>query len=331
MRILGRTPPFRAQNGAILSGSIAEVGFHRLGGIDQWVLIRGESTANPLLIWLHGGPGFSDAGFFRRFNSPLEKHYVVVSWDQRGTRRSYDPGIPVSSMTVAQFIADLDELINQVCHRFGKGKVAIFGHSWGTALGVLYASRFPERVSAYVGSGQIGDWPAAEAAVYEYALTQAKRCNHGKALKELLAIGPPPHTPSNLSLERMWIRRLDGGMGLGMLWEMARIFCGRPESSILDLSNLVRGFRFSLESMWPNVSQLNLLRAAPELNVPVFFLLGRNDHWVPPEFSVAYFNELVAPTKKLLWFENSAHEPFADEPGKFNHAMLDLVRPVAAT
>ena len=78
MKTPGSTPPFRAQNGAILSGSVAEVGFLRLGGVDQWVLIRGESKANPPLIVLHGGPGFSDVGFFRHFNAPLEKHFVVV-------------------------------------------------------------------------------------------------------------------------------------------------------------------------------------------------------------------------------------------------------------
>ena len=301
--------------------------FLRLGGIEQWVLIRGESTANPPLIVLHGGPGFSDVSLFRHFNSPLEKEFLVVHWDQRGTRRSFFPGIPAASMTVAQFIADLDELIDGVRHRFEKDKVTIFGHSWGTALGVLYASRFPEKVSAYVGSGQIGDWPTCEAEVYRFALSEAKRRNNGKALKQLLAIGAPPHTPSRLSLERTWIRRLDGQMSAGKLWDFARILFTSPESSIFDLPNIVRGFQFSLEAMWPEVSQLNLLQAAPELQVPVFFFLGRNDHWVPAEFSVSYFNKLMAPSKRLVWFEDSGHEPFADEPEKFNAEMAKLVRP----
>jgi pimeloyl-ACP methyl ester carboxylesterase len=79
--------------------------------------------------------------------------------------------------------------------------------------------------------------------------------------------------------------------------------------------------------MWPEVSQLNLLEAAPELHCPVFFFLGRHDHWVPAEFSVAYFDKLTAPSKTLIWFEDSAHEPFADEPEKFNESMSNLVRP----
>jgi len=137
-------------------GSIAEISYLRLGGLDQWVMIRGESATNPLLILLHGGPGSGETPLFRHFNAALEKSFTVVYWDQRGAGKSFDRGIPRSSMTVEQFIADLDELVDAVRTRVGQNKVAIFGHSWGSALGVLYAGRFPDKVATYVGSGQIG-------------------------------------------------------------------------------------------------------------------------------------------------------------------------------
>ena len=130
--------------------------YRRLGGLDQWVMVRGESIANPSLILLHGGPGLSETRFFRRFNAPLETSFTVVYWDHRGAGKSFYPDIPRSSMTVDQFISDLDDLVEAVCERLGKAKVVIFGHSWGSALGVLYASRFPQKVAAYVGSGQYG-------------------------------------------------------------------------------------------------------------------------------------------------------------------------------
>ena len=95
---------------------------------------------------------------------------------------------------------------------------------------------------------------------------------------------------------------------------------------MFDLPNLLRGFRFSLDAMWPEVSAPNLMKLAPGLQMPVFFFLGRHDHWVPPETSVAYFDALSAPSKKLVWFEESGHEPFVDEPAKFNTAMVELVR-----
>ena len=330
MKHLGKTPPFRGPRGEPLAGSIAEVNYLRLGGVDQWVMMRGESVSNPPLILLHGGPGFSETGLFRRFNAPLEKFFTVVSWDQRGTAKSFNRRIPRASMTVEQLIADLDELVEVVRQRLGHEKVALFGHSWGSALGVLYSSRFPHKVSAYVGSGQIGDWPASESSSYAFVLSEAQRRHDERALKKLRAIGAPPHDARRLWVQRTWLQRLEGHLGARAVWEMGRIVLGRPESSILNLPNILRGFRFSLEAMWAEVSALNLLKAAPVLQIPVFFFLGRNDHWVDPLTSVAYFDALTAPSKTLLWFDDSGHEPFVDEPGRFNVAMAEMVRPALA-
>jgi pimeloyl-ACP methyl ester carboxylesterase len=108
---------------------------------------------------------------------------------------------------------------------------------------------------------------------------------------------------------------------------MGRVVLGGPESSVLDLPNIWRGFRFSLDAMWAEVSVLNLTTLVPALQMPIFFLIGRRDHWVPAETSVAYFDKLAAPSKRLVWFEESGHEPFVDEPAKFNRAMVELVRP----
>jgi len=330
MKHLGRTPPFRGPRGELVPGSIAEIGYLPLGGLDQWVMMRGGSLDNPPLILLHGGPGFTEMRLFRHFNAPLERTFTVVYWDQRGTAKSFDRRIPRSSMTVERFIADLDELVDAVCRRLGTRRVAIFGHSWGSALGVLYAARFPGKVAAYVGSGQIGDWPAGETSSYAFVLAEAQRLDDRKALKELRAIGPPPHTASRLWTQRTWLQRLEGQLGMRSVWNLGRIFLGRPESSIFDLPNILRGFRFSLDAMWGEVSRLDLARVAPALQMPVFFFLGRRDHWVPPETSVAYFDALTAPAKRLVWFEESGHEPFVDEPAKFNAAMAELVRPVLA-
>ena len=326
---MARTPPFRGPDGAVVPGSIAECGYLRLGGLDQWVMIRGENLDNPLLVILHGGPGFSDTAFFRYCNAQLEKSFTVVYWDQRGTGKSFTRAIPRSSMTVERFVADLEELVEAVRRRVGKRKVALLGHSWGSALGVLYAARFPARVSAYIGCAQVGDWAAGEAASYALALAEAQRGNHRKALERLRAIGPPPYDYKSVLAERTWLQRLDGQFGIRALWRMGRVVLGAPEASLLDLPITIRGFRFTLEAMWPEVSRLNLLEAVPALEMPVFFFLGRRDHWIPPETSVAYFEALGAPAKRLLWFEGSGHEPFVDEPAKFNHAMVGLVRPVA--
>jgi pimeloyl-ACP methyl ester carboxylesterase/membrane protease YdiL (CAAX protease family) len=327
---LGHTKPFRGPDGSVLLDSIAEAKYVRLGGVDQWVMIRGENVTNPPLIVLHGGPGMSEMGFFRHCNAVLERHFTVVHWDQRGTGKSFDRNIPRSSMTLDQFVADLDELVDIVRRRFGKEKVAILGHSWGSALGAIYAARFPAKVSVYVGAAQIGDWAAAESLSYAFGLAEAERQHDETALKKLRAIGAPPYPAKSVFVERTTVNRLDGQMRPGIIWKAGRALFGRPESSIFDLPNLVRGFGFTLDAMWAEVSKLNLLTLVPALKMPVVIFVGRRDHWVPPEMSVAYFDTLAAPSKRLVWFEHSGHEAFVDEPEKFNSTMMELVRPLAS-
>jgi len=328
MKHPGKTPPFRAPNGEILPDSIAEICYFHLGGIDQWVMIRGENVANPLLVMLHGGPGFPETRLFRTFNAPLEKDFTVIYWEQRGTGKSFDPTIPKASMTVEQFIADLNELVDALCKRVGKAKAAIYGHSWGSALGVLYAARFPDKVSAYVGAAQVGDWPASEVMCYEFTLAEAERRENRKALRELRAIGPPPHTGQRQMVQGKWLTRFLGMVRGMSLWKLSRILLGGPESSVLDLPNILRGTLFSTRTMWSEVSGLNLIKAAPVLAMPVFFFVGRHDRVIAPEASLAYFDMLTAPSKSLVWFEESAHEPPFEEPAKFNSAMVEFVRPV---
>jgi pimeloyl-ACP methyl ester carboxylesterase len=325
----GRTPPFRRADGAILPGSVADIGYLRLGGSDQWVMVRGESVANPLLILLHGGPGFPEMRLFRHFNAALESRFTVVYWEQRGTDKSFDTGIPLSSMTVERFLGDLDELVDAMCRRFGTHRVALYGHSWGSALGVLYSARFPEKVAAYVGTGQVGDWPASERASYAFTLAEAARRDNRRALEELRAVGPPPHTGRQVRIQRRWLARFVGIVRGTSLGALLRITLGGPESSIRDLPNVVRGLLFS-ECMWPEVSALNLVKAVPVLQVPLFLFIGRHDHVIDAATSAAYFDAVAAPSKTLLWFEESAHEPPFEEPDQFNRAMVELVRPAVA-
>lgn len=323
------TPPFLDETGAERPGSIAEVRRLKLGGVEQWVMLRGERLANPPLLLLHGGPGFTETTFFRHGLTPLERFFTLVYWDQRGAGRSFTPGIPPQSMTVAQFVSDLGELVDFVRARTGHQKVVLLGHSWGSGLGVLYAAQHPEKVSAYVGSGQYGDAAAAESASYRYALAEAERRGNSKALRKLRALGPPPYPAASVFAERTWISRLTGAMRPRELWKLVRMILAQPEASLLEVPSVYRAFRWTMDRMWREASSLNLFERAPRLEVPVFFFLGRQDHWVPPETSVAYFEKLIAPSKELVFFERSGHEPFVDEPERFNAAMLERVLPIA--
>lgn len=329
MKNVRATAPFRKSDGTIVVNSIADTTYVQIGGLEQWVMIRGESVSNPVLILLHGGPGFPETGLFRHFNSELEKIFTVVYWEQRGTGKSFTSDTPAASMTIDRFVGDLDELVDAVCSRLGKKRVAILGHSWGSALGTLYAARFPEKVSVYVGTGQIGDLQASEESSYAFVLAEAARRHNRKALKQLRAIGGPPYTAQALGVQRRWLSRFVGVLRGKSFWQVFRVLRSDPEGSLFDLLNVARGALFSLRTLWQEVAQLNLEKSVPELKMPVFFFIGRHDHQVACETSAAYFERLVAPAKNLVWFEESAHMPPFEEPDKFNALMTNLVAPVA--
>jgi len=325
----GSTPPFRGADGAEMPGSIAQAFYLRIGGIEQWVMLRGEAIANPVLILLHGGPGFPETNLFRYFNSSLESTFTLVYWEQRGTGKTFAADLPESDMTIERFVRDLDELVDSVCLRLNKRKVAILGHSWGSALGTLYAARHPDKVSAYVGTGQIGDLQASELSSYAFVLGEAERRGNRRALKQLRAIGKPPYTSKTIGIQRRWLTRFVGLMRGKTIWQTFRALRGAPEASLLHVPNVLRGAMFSLRTMWSELSRLNLEVSVPELKMPVFFFIGRHDHQVAAETSLAYFDKLIAPSKQFVWFEESAHMPPFEEADKFNAKMIELVAPVA--
>ena len=309
---------------------VREAGFRRIGGIDQWVAIHGKSRANPVLVVLHGGPGSPETLFFRAFNIALEAAYTVVYWDQRGAGRSYNKSIPPDSMTVDQFVADLDELVDSLRAEFAVPRVVILGHSWGSMLGVLYAARFPDKVFAFVGVGQVADMTASEKASYDFALAWAEKAGRTKAVRALKAIGPPPHRLAYIRTQRRWLAAAGGVVGPGvtlpnLIW---RALTG-PGATPMDLVRMSRGAVFSITHLWSELAATNLRRDLRKVPVPIFFVLGRLDMQVVASVAADWFDKIEAPGKTLIWLEKSAHMAPFEEPEAFNRIMIDQVRPLA--
>jgi proline iminopeptidase len=241
---------------------------------------------NLFLIFLHGGPGISQAPLFRHYNGDLERHYLAVYWDQRGAGRSFHRNIPPSSMNIDQFLADLDEVVELVRRRFDKPKVVLLAHSWGTVLGTIYAYRHPDKVAAYVGAGQIANMPEGERLSYDFALSEARRRNDRGALRELQNIGPPPHTVKSMLKSRRAVERFGdafhGKLSTGkLIWTALKT----DEVNLTDVVRFAAGNSFSLHHLWPEFSQIDLKGKYREFQVPVFFLLGRYDRVTPAELA----------------------------------------------
>jgi pimeloyl-ACP methyl ester carboxylesterase len=304
-----------------------------LGGIEQAILVQGEKESNPVLLFLHGGPGVPLIPFVRDVDAhaKLQKHFVMVYWDQRGAGYSYHSGIPVESMNIAQFLADTYELVDILRTRFQTSKIYLVGHSWGSLLGVLTVARHPELFYAYVGIGQAVDLRENEHASYQFAVEAATKTDNRRALQQLTAIGPPPY-PSykEMLVERKWVQRLGGGNRTTNTYPTFLLGSVSSASSTTisfgDALDWLPGPYFSLKHLWQELQSVNLFRQAPTLDVPVYFLAGRHDYYAPSLIVQRYYHELSAPKgKTFIWFEHSAHTPPAEEPDKFYDILVNTV------
>jgi pimeloyl-ACP methyl ester carboxylesterase len=331
------TAPLTDAHGRPVPGSIAVLEEVTLGGVRQSVLIRGRSAANPVLLFLHGGPGTSELGMLRVHNLPaLEPHFTVAVWDQRGAGKSFAAREPVSGMTVEQLVSDAHELSAWLCRRFGQEKIYLAGHSWGSALGVLTVKRWPERFRAFVGWGQVVNVEEGERISYAWALAQAEQAGDARSVAKLKAIGAPPYPEPlrpRLVAQRSILGRYGGevhGNPRGGLPAVLGGLLKAREYSWPDRINVFRGILAGMRLLWPQILSIDLLEQAPELEVPVYFLEGRHDHEAPSVLVERYHRVLRAPRKTLVWFERSAHFANTEEADAFNRFFVERLLPETA-
>lgn len=325
------TSPLLNSKGDLCSNSIAEISSVKIGGIKQGIVIRGENIENPILLFLHGGPGFAETGLFRHFNHALEKNFIVVYWDQRGAGRSYHKTLNDQPMTIDQFVSDIRELANYLRMRFNKEKIYLVAHSWGTIIGMLAIKKYPELFYAYVGTGQCANMPEGEKISYKYTLNKAREENNEKAVTELKSIGEPVNGvyqegSSGTDTQRKWLLRFGGAAYGRQDWNhFIKILLKTDEYSLMDRIKLLKGMNLSVKNQMVEREFLsfNLMKSVKEVNVPVYFFLGRHDYQIPSVVAEEYFKMLKAPKKELIWFEQSAHSPCFEEAEKFNRLVTE--------
>ncbi len=322
------TAPMRTSDGKRARQGIAEMRTVPLGNWPQWLLIRGVDTVQqPVLLFLHGGPGASETAMLRKYNAELEQHFTVVYWDQRGTAKSYSKDIPEASMNLAQFLSDADELTDYLRHRFKQNKIFLVGHSWGTVLGIELVKRHPEKYHAYLGVGQVVHTAEGERLSYDYTLQQAKTFNHAKALQELETIGPPVNGKYqhlwDVVKQRKWLLKF-GGERVAKRHYRDFIFdlWFSREYTLGDLIRYGKGSGFSAWHLAEDEKKINFLEQAPSLQVPVVFLAGRADFNTPFPLVQQYFQRVQTPYKKFYPFEQSAHFLIFEEPQRFNQVVI---------
>lgn len=298
-------------------------------------MIRGWDSSNPVLLYLHGGPGgplFPRVRTFESFTN-LERYLVMVYWEQRGAAKSYHPKIPIETMTIEQFVSDIEALSRFLIGQFSAHKIYLMGASWGSLIGLLAARESPELYYAFIGVGQLVNPLENDRLTYELALETAARLDHKEALAKLKAVGTPPYHYQQLIVQRRWLTRFEkiilAERGIQAYPEFNTVekLLATPEYSILDILRMGRDPYFSLKCLWNDrLYELDLIREAPEIKIPVYFITGRHDYITPSALVEEYYQQLSAPMgKKLIWFEDSGHEPYFQEPDKFREVVVNMV------
>ena len=324
----------------------------KIGGIDQWLHIRGRNRCNPVLLYIHGGPGSPMIGTMDAIQRPWEDYFTVVQWDQRQTGKSYYPSDDEKSpLTVNQFIEDTEEVIQYLREHLNKDKLFVLGHSWGTMLGMHMVKRHPEWLYAYIGVGQTVSGLGNDRENYARLLGHAKNNNEYELVSKLEKISPyldkkfPEREKSyveNCIFVRRELSRLAGeALTHHTFWDdvvsmIALDHAISPHLTLTNLSNSIIGdevavFRspYTFTRDFLSVNLPNDIGSSFE--VPIFFFSGAHDWHTPVSLSDKWFDQIKAPYKELIHFEESSHFVVNEEPGRFLMALVTKVLPFAET
>ncbi|MGG2095593.1 alpha/beta hydrolase [Bacillus sp. S13(2024)] len=324
MFIRSSTPSFYDKNKKHIANSIATIENVLINNRKQSLLIRGQDLNQPLLLCLHGGPGMAQIGFARHFQTELEKHFIVVNWDQRGAGKSFSWRDFKEPLTIEQFILDTHQIIDYLLTKFQKRKLFLLGHSWGSIIGLFAAQQSPQYIEAYIGVGQIVHMKQNEELLFEHLIRSAKQRGHDSALASLKKLGKPPFLDKRrLLIQRKWLGIFGGAIQKGTFFSFIRKGFRSPEYTWIDWIKFFSGNMKSGE-LWREMLKIDFFSQVPSVSFPVYFCSGRYDYQTPYALVQQYCDVLNAPIKKMIWFPNSAHSPNFEEHERFAATLLDI-------
>jgi pimeloyl-ACP methyl ester carboxylesterase len=309
---------------------IDEASYVPIGGIDQYISIRGEDRDNPVILFLHGGPGDATNPWgYLAFRSWL-KYFTVVQWDQRGAGRTLHKSGPeiAPTLTVERMTEDGIELAAYLRKSLQKDKLILIGHSWGSVLGLSIAKARPDLFYAYVGTGQVADETRNYAVAYTTLLEKARALQNEIAIEELRAIGPPPYADyRGWSVQRKWSN----------LFEHSDLFISgmlgaalsAPGYTLADIDDWIAGQNLSAQQLIPQTTKLDSRALGGQFALPIFIIQGAEDFTTPTRLARTFMGSIRAPHKEFIAIPNAGHFAVFIRSDEFLRELLSRVRPLA--
>lgn len=320
-------------------GGIDEADMVSLGGVDQYIRIRGRDRSNPVMLDLHGGPGWPQTGMSYRSLRPLTEYFTLVEWDQRGTVRSPVPdNAPL--VTYERMVDDTIELIEHLKQRLDVEKITLVGHSWGSKLGLGVTHKRPDLIAAYVGVGQAVSWKANFDETKRLVINAAEQAGDDETLTALCAL--PDTWPDKDDFEGILNRietiqlpltkygtSLHASKSNSMFTsDLAHDLLFSPEMELSDAINLLSGYSETTKQLFAAIHDLDIRNhLGSTFEVPIFLFQGAHDWQTPTSLARPWFDTIEAPYKEYVNFEHSAHMIINEQPGKYLHSLVTKVRP----
>ncbi len=313
----GSTPSIRSGPAPIALLEPVEI-----GGMTQWLLIRGQDRTAPVLLWLHGGPGAAQMPLAHATTRALERDFVVVHWDQRGAGKSNPRDFDEATMTMERFLQDGHEVTRHLRERLATEQIIVLGHSWGSMLGTRLVARWPEDYAAYIGVGQqVSTKRGIEVTLQRLGplIRSAGRSEH----QRWLDVATPETLLEHAAYVEMMMMLDDYGGGMNVpVWRLALMLIRAPEYSLADIRRWLDGANRGSGPMWPDYRSRDLFEEVPTMPVPMLLISGARDLNTPAELVAEWFDQVSAPQgKQHLVLEDSGHAPFLTEPERFNEAL----------
>ena len=317
---------------------IQESTYIDVNGIKQFIQIRGENKDNPVMIFIHGGPASPMGYVSQYYQKDLESEITFINYDQRGCGRTYYANGSVADPDIDQLVTDLDGIVDYARDRFGKDKVIIAGHSWGTVVGSIYVQEHPEKVSCYIGMSQITNLYENKLDAARMALSKPaiKGTEDEKKLQELVDRMSQVKSYSEFSLDDLsqlvpltakYIA-CEGEMSGSsqMLTGITSPYMNLDDTKwFLKQMNTKRFFEISNGLMDYAFFGFDIKDRPLQYSVPVYYIAGEGDYAVCQDDVRAYYETIDAPDKAFCQIPNAGHTMFMDAPDKFADTIRDIM------
>lgn len=278
-----------------------------IGGIKQYIRIKGKDLSKPLLLFLHGGPGASLMQKADLVSGKLQQQFVVVHWDQRETGETQRLNKTTQPLTLQLFYNDTHDLIDTLLRRFQKPKLYLIGYSWGSGPGFYIADKYPELLYAYIAVSPVINQLESDS----ISLAMLKQKMGRKARQELAQVKIPFANWEQLYYHRKWLFKHEGQ-------KFVSLALRKP---------FVQGWATTWFDVWTKSTLLNLFKSLPAIRCPVYFFAGEKDYNTNSSVTREYYRKLSAPKKDLFLFANTGHGLPETEPGQFQDIIMNEILP----